>query len=128
MMCLPHDPKRLVWLNLFQYDELSTIIETGRMVGKFRDQITKDYCKSYGFETGFDGYKCFAVNLYMFGSQAFGSLINKYDICISFVFNGKNWQVGLYSEKIHVGKLAKKWGGGGHTGAAGFVIDKLPFF
>ena len=42
-------------------------------------------------------------------------------------FDGHKFQVSLYSEYVHVGEIAKKFGGGGHQGAAGFFCDKLPF-
>lgn len=32
-----------------------------------------------------------------------------------------------YEDKVHVGEICKKFGGGGHAGAAGFRTKKLPF-
>ena len=63
----------------------------------------------------------------MFGSEAFGEKFKQYPLCLSFVYMGNKWTVGLYSETIDVSVIAKKYGGGGHTGAAGFVCDTLPF-
>ena len=39
------------------------------------------------------------------------------------------WDVSLYTgkENIHVGEIARLYGGGGHRGAAGFIVDILPF-
>ena len=39
------------------------------------------------------------------------------------------WSVSLYSidPNIDCGSIAKKHGGGGHPGAAGFQCDSLPF-
>ena len=65
----------------------------------------------------------------MFGSEAFGDRMKNYDICLSFAYLGDSWTVGLYSDDkgIDVGKIAVKYGGGGHKGAAGFVSNNLPF-
>ncbi len=129
-----HQPKDKIWDGLFGLPayfglaEVSDIIIEGKTCIKFRDQFCKDYCNSYGFETEFEKYKCFALGIYMFGSEAFGDRMKKYDICLSFEYVGDSWIVGLYSIKdIDVSKIAQKYGGGGHTKAAGFVCRELPF-
>lgn len=130
MKTYDHQPKdMLLWENLFNENRhvLNDVKERGRICLLFRDMFCKDYADSYGFETEYGGYKCFAMGLYMFGSEAFGDRMDKHDICLSFVFDGKKWTVGLYSKTIDVSEIAKKNGGGGHRGAAGFVCDSLPF-
>lgn len=140
MQIRSHQPQDVVWNNLLlpflpEYNWAEEISFTGmehiRKDGcislLFREQFCKDYANSSGFETMFEGHKCFALNLYHFGSETFGDRIDKYDVCLSFVFNGKNWQVSLYSKCLDVSEIAKIYGGGGHKGAAGFVCDKLPF-
>jgi len=124
----PHQPMDIIWDALLKPDaSLLKIRVAGEICIKYRDQFCCDYADSYGFETEYEGYRCFAMGLYMFGSEAFGDRMDKYDICLSFVFDGKRWTVGLYSKTIDVSQIAKKNGGGGHTGAAGFVCDDLPF-
>jgi nanoRNase/pAp phosphatase (c-di-AMP/oligoRNAs hydrolase) len=44
-----------------------------------------------------------------------------------FVFDGEQYTVSLYSKTVDVSEIAKKYGGGGHKGAAGFQCKKLPF-
>ena len=145
-----HQPEDKIWDELFPYsaiplcfgkaghDTLRKVLEIekeGVICCQFRDMFCSDYAKSYGFETEFEGYKCFALGLYMFGSEAFGDRMKDYDICLSFAYLGDNWTVGLYSDGkgIDVGKLAQKYGkkygtsGGGHSGAAGFTAPELPF-
>ena len=46
---------------------------------------------------------------------------------IVWLFDGKNYTVHLHSEEVDVSVLAKKYGGGGHPGAAGFVAKQLPW-
>ena len=128
-----HQPKDAIWDRLFglplRLAEVPNITKKGKFCLQFRDMFCNDYAKSYGFETEFEGYKCFALGLYMFGSEAFGDRMKNYDICLSFAYLGDNWTVGLYSDDkgIDVSKIAMKYGGGGHKGAAGFVSNNLPF-
>jgi len=129
------DPTSNIWKRLIYNDTLliDNIIENGHVCIKHRDMIMNDYCNSCGWETTFEGYKCFANGVYMFGSEGFGNRFNAYDICISYEFTGDNWVVGLYSKTVDVGAIAQKYGlkyntsGGGHKGAAGFVAPELPF-
>jgi len=133
-----HQPKDGIWETLFNDTNgyhTKGIMSEGDICLKFRDNFCEDYAKSYGFETEFEGYKCFALGIYMFGSEAFGDRMKNYDICLSFAYLGNNWTVGLYSDGkgIDVGKIAQKYGkkygtsGGGHFGAAGFTSPELPF-
>lgn len=126
----PHQPKDEIWAHLLSTnheEDLDILLNEGKICRTFRDMICSDYAKAQGFETEFDGHKTFAMGLYMFGSKAFGQKIKEYPLCISFEFDGKNYTIGLYSEQIDVGDLAKKYGGGGHKWAAGFVSNELPF-
>lgn len=133
-----HQPKDAIWDTLLNVDShipfthlrkhFTDIKEEGKICLQFRDQFCKDYAKSYGFETEFEGHKCFALGLYMFGSEAFGEKMNKYDVCLSYEYLGDKWIIGLYSDRgIDVSKIAQKYGGGGHKGAAGFTTPELPF-
>jgi len=126
----PHQPEDEIWAHLLSTnheEDLDILLNEGKICRTFRDMICSDYAKAQGFETEFDGHKAFAMGLYMFGSKAFAQKIKEYPLCISFEFDGKNYTIGLYSEQIDVGNLAKKYGGGGHRGAAGFVCGALPF-
>lgn len=123
-----------VWVTLIEEGNtirgegfLYHVINDGKTCLAFRDNFCKDYIKSYGWEIIFEGHKCFACGIYRFGSEKFGDLIDKYDICLSFEYLGSNWIVGLYSKTVDVSRIAKKYGGGGHVGAAGFTSDSLPF-
>jgi oligoribonuclease NrnB/cAMP/cGMP phosphodiesterase (DHH superfamily) len=50
-----------------------------------------------------------------------------YDIFISYYNTGKGWSVSIYNddESVDCSKIAKEFGGGGHKGAAGFVVDDI---
>jgi nanoRNase/pAp phosphatase (c-di-AMP/oligoRNAs hydrolase) len=46
-----------------------------------------------------------------------------------FVYDGRMFTVSVYSTNpnIDCGAICKKYGGGGHKGAAGFQCKELPF-
>ena len=88
----------------------------------------KDYCDKKGFETTLNGYKCYAVNMALMGTDDFViPNVDDYDLLVSFSFDGKVWSYSLRSEKIDCAELAAKYGGGGHKGAAGCSSEKLIF-
>ena len=124
-----HQPKDVLWNDLLTNNKevLQSVIDAGEICIRYRNNFCKDYADSYGFETDFEKHRAYALGMYMFGSEAFGERFTKYPICLSFVYVGDKWVVGLYSKAIDVSKIAKKYGGGGHKGAAGFVCDNLPF-
>lgn len=104
------------------------LVQQGKIMNKFKDGWAKSYCKSKGFEVYFEGYKCFAMNLGLCNSEYFKSINDgTYDILMPFCFDGNVWTVSLYSTKVDVSVIAKKYGGGGHAGASGFTCTELPF-
>lgn len=103
------------------------MIKAGKAMIEFRDGWARDYL-SLGFLTYFEGYKCFALNLGRCNSEYFKTIqLGTYDVYISFVFDGVQYSVSMYSQVVDVSEIAKKYGGGGHKGAAGFICTDLPF-
>jgi oligoribonuclease NrnB/cAMP/cGMP phosphodiesterase (DHH superfamily) len=103
------------------------IISQGNAVIKYRDNYCGEIVKAFGYETEIGGHQAFATNLYRFGSGGFGELFHQYPICIAYIHDGTKFTVSLYSETVDVSEIAKKYGGGGHKGAAGFVCTSLPW-
>lgn len=122
------EPLSSKWSNFTRYGNYEgKMIEEGKIMTLYRNAWDKDYLK-LGFETDFEGYSCFAVNLGYSGVQFFKSLPEgKYDIFIPFVFDGSQYIASLYSNAVDVSVIAKKYGGGGHRAAAGFQCTELPF-
>lgn len=115
------------WEKFFVFPNDAGLIHQGITMTTFRDGWAKSYMK-LGFETIFEGHKCFAVNLGYCNSEYFKSLPEgKYDILMPFVFDGNIYTVSLYSTTTDVSEIAKKYGGGGHKGASGFQVKELPF-
>ena len=70
------------------------------------------------------------MNIGLVGSDWFKSVDDgSYDILMPFSFNGRNgtWTYSMYSKTVDVSEIAKKYGGGGHKGAAGFNTNRLIF-
>ena len=121
-------PTSYLWENLLAPGEFlaKELISDGKIMAEYRDGWAKEYCKSKGFESEFEGYRCFAMNLGLCNSEYFKSVDNgDYDILIPFSFNGEKWTYSLYSKTVDVSKIAQKYGGGGHKGASGFSSDEL---
>lgn len=79
-------------------------------------------------------FKLFAcVNRERFNPSSLGIDYHKdgYDGVACFWYNGKtnNYHFSLYNEngKVDCSALAKRFGGGGHKGASGFIVDKELF-
>lgn len=123
-----HDPDQEIWDQLlfgcFEPDPVDIVIKYGEVAISYRDSITKNYRINFGFDAVLDGVKCFCINFYGIGSQAFQEKIKEYDLCVGFVYDGNKYTYGLYSEKIDVSVIARRHGGGGHKGAAGFTDSK----
>jgi len=102
-------------------------IEVGSGINMYLTNWYSSYNKSWGYETEFEGHTCFVVNG-KFPADASDEITKKYDIAITTVYDGGVWTITFYSRKeIDVSEIAKKYGGGGHFGAAGCTLKELPF-
>jgi uncharacterized protein len=123
-----HLPKSDFWFQcLINPEFINEVASRGETVVQYRNKFAENFLKSWSFETQFEGYKCVAANVGLANSDFFSSVGEDYEILMPFVFDGKRWSVSMYSKSIDVGAIAKKYGGGGHFQAAGFVCDQLPF-
>ncbi len=130
MKLIKHDPWESIWKDLIEDVNMKRtleIVEAGKMAILYRDNYCNDLCRSFGYETEIDGIKAYACNQFMFGSKGFGHRFDQYPLCLAYVHNGKKFTVSLYSAQVDVSEIAKRYGGGGHRGAAGFVCDQLPW-
>jgi oligoribonuclease NrnB/cAMP/cGMP phosphodiesterase (DHH superfamily) len=122
-----HGPQDEIWAKLIADEKLlQAIIDQGKTAIEYRDNYCAEMRKAFGYECYLAGYKCYALNCYRFGGTMFGPLLDKYDMCIAYVENGQKTTVSVYSTKkrIHAGEICRDFGGGGHKGAAGFVVPK----
>lgn len=121
------------WQRLFtKQGQTIDIIKTGRTILSYQRMQNEIYIKARGFDVEFEGLRFIACNAGLTNSLLFDSIYNEecYDGMMSFSMRkNMGWTVSMYSTKksIDVGAIAKKHGGGGHPGAAGFQCADLPF-
>lgn len=123
-------PDSAVWGKLLGGDSalLVDVISQGDSIKKATEGEYRDELGELAYETIFEGKSAIVANKKA-SSLFFGERMKDYDLAILYYHTGKQYSVSLYSTKdsIHCGNLAQKYGGGGHPGAAGFQVDKLPF-
>jgi oligoribonuclease NrnB/cAMP/cGMP phosphodiesterase (DHH superfamily) len=124
-------PEKEFWHRLDLWiDEEQAVIKEGEAMTRFRDGWAKDYLRKFGFVTEFEGLNCIALNIQHCNSEYFKSVSPiEFDAFIAFSYNGDLFKVSMYAAKqdVDVSEICKKYGGGGHKGAAGFAAERLPF-
>ena len=137
LLSMDTDPESRTWASLLsEYlvkpeDGLliDRIINDGDAIIRYRDQYAADYSRSWGYPTVLDGIKAYAVNLARPSSLFFdaANLPSDIELFIGYVDDHGEWNVSIYSKKHDVSEIAKRYGGGGHAGAAGFRCKQLPW-
>jgi oligoribonuclease NrnB/cAMP/cGMP phosphodiesterase (DHH superfamily) len=108
---------------------IETVLSDGNTILAYQREQNERSCRS-AFEYEFDGLRAICLNIAGASSLTFESVYDegKHDLMIPFAWNGKRWNFSLYTTKtdsINCSVLAKKRGGGGHKGAAGFQVENL---
>jgi len=119
-----------LWKPLLDDDRIAIgkIIENGRVLREARLKEIRRKILQWGFPVIFDGHRTLAIN--MQGSGDIGQQIRDmgFDIAYCYIDNLHNGEiitfVTLYSDDVDVSKIAELFGGGGHTGAAGFHFKR----
>lgn len=115
---------------------LTSHINTERMVTRGSEIASYHYGKEFYdirrgmFYSDFEGYRWLCYNA-SGNSQVLQDFFDpeKADGMLMFSRVGKVWKVSLYAGKDvrnDFSIIAKKYGGGGHAGACGFTVEKLP--
>lgn len=125
----PHDPEDEIWEPQSAL-VLANIIEHGKVILKYHAGLMETLIKSYGYETSFEGYKCYVLNQGLISSDDFDSIdVKLYDILIGFIYDGEKYIYSLRSRikdgGPDVSKIAMKYGGGGHAEASGFISKEF---
>lgn len=110
------------------------LLERAEVVKYVRDREYAEVITQQGFDAEFEGLKflCCCSHELDIRSQLFaGAVKPEHDALCGFTYTGKGWRVSLYHAPGHehhdLSVIAKKYGGGGHRGAAGMNVTKLPF-
>lgn len=113
---------------VFGDQDINRYIDLGKVILSYISEKNKNECTSYSFEGKVMGRPAIFMNTLEFNSTTFDSVYDelKYDVMVPFALLPNNKvRFSLYSTKSDVdcSAIAKEFGGGGHYGAAGFVID-----
>ena len=124
----------ILWDQFLKCYDSSLVTETifnGKLILNYQKREDEIGAKAGCFTLEWEGLTWICANRGGRGSQFFDSVWNseKFDGMMGFSWNGECWTFGLYSDKdgVDCGSIAKKYGGGGHRGAAGFQRLDLPF-
>lgn len=127
------NPKGSIWDSFYYIGDLAIkdVIKSGKIIVNYNKNKFKQTMNFYSYDVNFEGFNCIACNTKE-SSDLFESVddIDQYDIMIPYIFDGEKYVVSLYrveGKNIDVGEIAKKYGGGGNLGAAGFETHSLPF-
>lgn len=121
-------PMSGTWEALLVPHEVDRIINGGKFVLNFVQQRGKEMADSYGYHAVLDCTKIFCVHNPNPGMDWFWLVKdNGADAFARIAFDGVQYTVSLYSEKIDVSVICKNHGGGGHPGAGGFNCRQLPW-
>ncbi len=113
---------------------IKKICKRGKLIGEYIKRRHEDIVPSHVYYRQWNGLRCAIINRAMgFGSETFedGMDVSKIDIMVYATLKEGRWIINLYTTRndIHVGKMAKRYGGGGHPQSAGFEIsyEDFPF-
>ncbi len=128
-------PNDEIWQKLFNGEiDIDKMVDEGKRILSWINVRNYRLVRGMAFESEIDGLKCICANMPQGYSSFFDSVPEreKYDVMINFYMNKRRkWNLSFYAAKdsVDVSKLAAKFGGGGHMGAAGASsLDELPEF
>lgn len=121
-------PCSSIFKKLYQdVDIITELISSGEKMRVCMNGYYKSCVNGNSYSKIFEGHNALILNIPNANSAVFDSIkSDKYDIYI--IYNRQSdgrWRYSIYSDKVDVSKIAKKFGGGGHSGASGFVSDNL---
>jgi hypothetical protein len=110
------------------------ICAQGKCAMAYSKHVDANSINSRGYLMEWEGLKFLTLNAARFNSLTFDARDipdTGHDALLGFSWNGKVWIVSLYHaahrKDLDLSAIAVKYGGGGHRGACGFSVSKLPF-
>lgn len=109
-------------------------IELGRVVYQYKKITGRKLNEEYSYEREMFGLRVLCLNTDEVGSlcltipKTFDPA--KHDMMLTYAYNGKVWSYGFYTDdkahpEVDCSEIAKRFGGGGHPGAAGCTTESL---
>lgn len=109
------------------------LLDSAKVIQYVREQEYRAVITEQGFDMEFEGLKFLACCSHELDirSHLFAAGIQPHhDALFGFTYTGKDWRVSLYhapgKEHHDLSLIAVKYCGGGHRGACGFRVKKLP--
>lgn len=122
------DPARGDWDKFFDADtRFDDMIAVGAHILQYEFKRNVAYAQQMAFKVEFEGHKAWAINKALSNSKIFETFESQErPLWILFSYKAGVWKYSLRTNDpvLDVSLIAKKYGGGGHAGAAGFVNDK----
>ena len=118
------------WKPLFEDDQstLEKMIEEGAWLRKINLRNVDRMMAARSFEVHFDGHSTLAVNANGNGDIGDYGRDRGYEVIYCYIDQIQNGvlttNVTLFSAKVDVSVIARRYGGGGHAGAAGFSFPR----
>jgi len=124
---------------LSENDDTGKWIENGKAIAEYLDDDNRflvnslTLCHEAIFNFEGHSYKVLAINKMLFGDMFKSRDVSEYDFLVGFYRQVGGWKISLRGtgKDIDLGEIAKKWNGGGHKDAAGFIVagfDELTTF
>lgn len=110
------------------------LLENGALLQRYQQRNDANLVNYRSFMVDFEGLRFLALNTGSFNSLTFAAKDvpeTGHDALMGFRWDGRKWAVSLYHARhrtdLDLSAIAKKYGGGGHLGACGFVASELPW-
>lgn len=119
-----------LWLPLLKNEPiaLQKLINKGKILLEARLGAIRRQVNRFGYQVGFEGHRTLAINRAGDGDLGHHMLSLGYEIAYCYVDGYQNERlmtfVTLYANQVDVSVIARKFGGGGHRGAAGFSFPR----
>lgn len=126
-----HPANDVLWQPLLDGDRelMQKLIAHGKILHRARLKRIWHSVAREGFEVQFEGHRTLVINGHGSGELGEFSRQRGYEIAYCYVdrhHEGKLiTRVTLFSKKVDVSQIARKFGGGGHAGAAGFSFERV---
>jgi len=101
-------------------------IDQGKLIQKYEYKVIEDIINFDKEAVIFEGYEIYAVNAPHFFASQIGNFLCNEKPPLAIVWHWSEGKIGVSLRSdgsVDVSEIAKKYGGGGHKGAAGFKFD-----
>ena len=123
-----------LWAAVFNNDEelVKRVFSQGEIIYRYQTVIDEELAKTKIYEINFLGHNTLIINAPRCSSLLFDSIWDqeKHDLMMCYSIKPEGVSISFYTDKpgVDVSILAKRFGGGGHAGAAGCLVKSVTKF